>query len=156
MSPAGVRVRVRQPKRHFTTTLVARKDDSTSSSPTPSTLYTFSDIQSLTAQADPKRILIDVREPAELQSTGKIPGSHNLPVTSAPDAFFLPAEEFEERFGFEKPGNDVEAIFYCKAGVRSRAAARLASQAGFAGRIGEFPGSWIEWEKNGGQIEREK
>lgn len=137
---------------------MARKDDSSSqsSSEPQSRLYTFSEIQSLTTNPDPNRIIVDVREPGEVQSTGKIPGSRNVPVSSAPDAFFLPAEEFEERYGFEKPGKDAEAIFYCKAGVRSRAAARLAAQGGFAGKIGEFPGSWIEWEKSGGEIEREK
>ncbi|KIX04021.1 uncharacterized protein Z518_07574 [Rhinocladiella mackenziei CBS 650.93] len=147
----------RQPKRHFTTTLAARKDDSSSStSTTPPTIYTFSEIQSLADTPSPNRILIDVREPSELKSTGKIPGSYNLPITSAPDGFFLPAEEFEERFGWQKPGEKDEVIFYCKAGVRSRAAAKLAEQAGFGGKIGEFPGSWIEWEGSGGRIEREK
>jgi rhodanese-related sulfurtransferase len=151
---------MRQPKRHFTTTLIPRKDDSTTSSSSSSAsepdsaVYSFPDIQSLAAKPDPNRILIDVREPGELQSTGKIPGSRNLPVTSAADAFFLSPEEFEERYGFERPGKDDEVIFYCKAGVRSRAAARLARQAGFGGKVGEFPGSWIEWEKNGGDIER--
>ncbi|EHY60317.1 hypothetical protein ABEF92_006230 [Exophiala dermatitidis] len=158
-------VRLRQPKRHFTTTLVARKqDDSTSTSnsnsgsasaASPSKLYTFEEIKSITSKPDPNRILIDVREPHELKQTGKIPGSRNLPVQSAADAFFLPAEEFEERFGFEKPdANNKEVIFYCKAGVRSRAAAQLAQRAGWGGKIAEFPGSWIEWEKNGGEIEK--
>jgi rhodanese-related sulfurtransferase len=154
---------LRQPKRHFTTTFVRRKDDSSSdsnsvssSSSQSSRIYAMSDIQSLTTSPDPHRILIDVREPSELQSTGKIPGSQNLPIKSAPDAFFLPAEEFEERFGWQKPGQNDEVIFYCKAGVRSRAAAQLASQAGFGGKIGEFPGSWVEWEGNGGAVEREK
>jgi len=152
--------RLRQPKRHFTTTLVACKDDSSSQPPSSdvpaSKLYTFSEIQSLAASPDPKRILIDVREPSELKSTGKIPGSQNLPITSAPDGFFLPAAEFEERFGWAKPEADDEVIFYCKAGVRCKAAARLAGQAGFGGKISEFPGSWIEWESNGGPVEREK
>jgi len=100
--------------------------------------------------------LIDVREPSELRSTGKIPSAQNLPITSAADGFFLPAEEFEERFGFEKPGKEDEVIFYCRAGVRSRAAATLAGQAGFGGKIGEFPGSWIEWSEKGGEIEKVK
>ncbi|KAJ9614191.1 Thiosulfate sulfurtransferase rdl2, mitochondrial [Cladophialophora chaetospira] len=148
---------LRQPKRHFTTTLVARKDEPPSSSTPPqSTLYTFTDIQSLSSQPCPNRILIDVREPSELRTTGKIPSAQNLPITSAADGFFLPAEEFEERFGFEKPGKEDEVIFYCKAGVRSRAAARLAGQAGFAGKIGEFPGSWIEWAEKGGEVEKVK
>lgn len=148
--------RLRQPKRHFTTTLVARKEDSSSTSAPQSRLYTFSDIQALTQSPDPKRILIDVREPGELKSTGKIPGSYNLPITSAADGFFLPAEEFEERFGWEKPGKDDEVIFYCKAGVRSKAAARLAGQSDFGGKIGEFPGSWKEWESSGGEVEKVK
>ncbi len=151
--------RLRQPKRHFTTSFAAYKDNSSSSQSSsgspPSRLYTFSEIQTLAESPDPKRILIDVREPSELQSTGKIPGSYNLPISSGPDAFFLPAEEFEERFGWQKPGEEAEVIFYCKAGVRSRAAASLAGQAGFGGKIGEFPGSWIEWEANGGKAEKE-
>ncbi|KAK5443501.1 Thiosulfate sulfurtransferase rdl2, mitochondrial [Exophiala xenobiotica] len=147
---------LRQPKRHFTTTLVRRKDDSDSQS--RSTVYAMPDIQALitSSKPDPHRILIDVREPSELQSTGKIPGSQNLPIKSAPDAFFLGPEEFEERFGWQKPGPNDEVIFYCKAGVRSRAAAQLAGQAGFGGKIGEFPGSWVEWEGKGGEVEREK
>ena len=150
---------LRQPKRHFTTTLVPRKEDPASPAPAQekqSTLYTFSDIQSLSTTPSPTRILIDVREPNELQATGKIPTAQNLPITSAADGFFLPADEFEDRFGFEKPGEDTEVVFYCKAGVRSRAAARLASQAGFGGKIGEFPGSWNEWFEKGGQVERVK
>lgn len=155
--------RLRQPKRHFTTTLVARKDDSstsTSSSPTtqaPPRIYTFAEIQDLstTTTPDAHRILIDVREPGELQSTGRIPGAQNLPVSSGADGFFLPADEFEERFGFPKPDAKTdEVIFYCKAGVRSRAASALAQQAGFAAKVGEYPGSWIEWAEKGGEVQR--
>ncbi|KIW94804.1 uncharacterized protein Z519_04781 [Cladophialophora bantiana CBS 173.52] len=153
--------RPRQPKRHFSTTLVGRKDEHSSSSssstsaPEPqSRLYTFTDMQSLASSPDPNRIIVDVREPSELKSTGKIPGSRNLPIKSAADGFFLGPEEFEERFGWEKPSQDDEVIFYCKAGVRSQAAARLAGQAGFGGKIGEFPGSWSEWAEKGGEVER--
>jgi rhodanese-related sulfurtransferase len=155
--------RLRQPKRHFTTTLTSLKDDSAQSQssaasnstpPKQSTLYTFSDVATLTSQPDPHRILIDVREPSELQSTGRIPTAHNVPVSSAGDGFFLPADEFEDRYGFAKPEEDDEVIFYCKAGVRSRAAARLAIQGGFGGKVAEFPGSWVEWVENGGEVER--
>lgn len=153
--------RLRQPKRHFTTTLTARNQDSSSTStPTaqaPPRIYTFAEIQDLSSSnpPDPHRILIDVREPGELQSTGRIPGSQNLPVSTGADGFFLPADEFEERFGFPKPdaGKD-EVIFYCKAGVRSRAASALAQQASFAAKVGEFPGSWIEWVEKGGEVQR--
>jgi rhodanese-related sulfurtransferase len=46
-------------------------------------------------------------------------------------------------------------VFYCKAGVRSRAAAELARQAGWE-KVGEYPGSWLDWEKNGGPTKGEK
>jgi rhodanese-related sulfurtransferase len=111
-----------------------------------------SQIQSLTKNPSPNTVLIDTREPSELQSTGTIPGSLNIPVTSKPDAFFITPEEFEDRFGFERPAKDKEVVFYCKAGVRSRAAATLARQAGWE-NVSEYSGSWLDWEKNGGEKE---
>lgn len=106
-------------------------------------------MQQLLEKPDPDRILIDTREPGELQATGTIPGALNIPVTTQPDAFFITAEEFEDRFGFDRPAQDQEVVFYCKAGVRSRAAAELARQAGWA-KVGEYQGSWLDWEKKGG------
>ena len=71
---------------------------------------------------------------------------------SRPDALFLPADEFEDVFGFEKPEKDGrEVVFYCKAGIRSSSAARLAKEAGWK-KVGEYPGSYMDWAKNeGGQ-----
>jgi len=155
--------RTRPQRRDFTTTIKQLQDDSGQNSSSsaasdlsipPSTLYSFEDIQSLTSKPEPNRILIDVREPSELAATGKIPGAHNVPVSTSPEAFFLPSEEFEDKFGFARPSADDEVIFYCKAGVRSKAAAQLAGQAGFGGKVGEFPGSWLEWEARGGSVER--
>jgi len=101
------------------------------------------------AKPNPNRILIDTREPSELQATGTIPGSLNIPITSKPDSWFISAEEFEDRFGFERPGKEQEVVFYCRSGVRSRAAAELARQAGWE-KVVEYPGSWLDWEKRGG------
>lgn len=94
----------------------------------------------------------DVREPHELQSTGRIPGAINIPVTSAPDSFHISEEEFEDRFGFPRPARDAEVVMYCRAGVRSRAAAGLATDAGWT-RVGEYPGSWLDWAEKGGKVE---
>jgi rhodanese-related sulfurtransferase len=54
--------------------------------------------------------------------------------------------------GFERPGKEKEVVFYCKAGVRCRAAAELARQAGWE-NVGEYSGSWMDWEKRGGEKE---
>lgn len=91
----------------------------------------------------------DVREPAEY-AAGYIPTAINIPIKSQPDAMMLPGHEFEDRFGFEKPSADKEVVFYCKSGVRSSAAAQLAQQLGYQ-KVAEYRGSWLDWEKNGGQ-----
>jgi rhodanese-related sulfurtransferase len=49
-----------------------------------------------------------------------------------------------------KPKTGEEVVFYCKAGVRSKAAAQFARQNGYH-YVGEYPGSWMDWVKNGGE-----
>lgn len=97
----------------------------------------------------------DVREPGEIQSTGKIPGAINIPITSAAQSFHVPEADFEHVYGFERPSRDSTLLFYCKAGVRAKSAAGLAKHAGYES-VGEYPGSWLEWEANGGPVERVK
>ncbi|KAJ5374039.1 hypothetical protein N7517_006045 [Penicillium concentricum] len=106
-------------------------------------------------------ILIDVREPAELQGTGIIPSAVSIPLASQPDALYLTPDEFETRFGFAKPdpteseGEPAQMVFYCKAGVRAKTAAQMAVQAGYdPANIGVYAGSWLDWERNGGKVEK--
>jgi rhodanese-related sulfurtransferase len=94
------------------------------------------------------RLLIDVREPHEF-GKDSIPTAINLPITSHPDALLLAPDDFQDQFGFQKPPTGKEVIFFCKAGVRSRAAASIAKQAGYT-NVGEYPGSWNDWVANGG------
>lgn len=59
--------------------------------------------------------------------------------------------------GYGKEGGEgkgvEEVIFYCKAGVRSRAAARMARE--WVGiKAGDMKGGWMEWEGRGGKVER--
>jgi len=142
------------PSRLYANTSTSTSTSTSTAEPSTPKKYTTAEITTLTTHPDPHRILIDVREPAELQTTGRIPGAVNLPLTTSPDFMFLSATEFENRFGVARPGPEDEVIFYCKAGVRCHAAARLAGQAGFGGVVSEYPGSWLEWEKEGGARER--
>ncbi|KAF2817440.1 Rhodanese-like protein [Mytilinidion resinicola] len=114
--------------------------------------YAFEDVKKLIEKDDEDVVLIDVREPPEF-AAGAIPTALNLPISSQPDALFLPPDEFEDRFGFQKPDIGKEVVFYCKAGVRSAAAAQLARQGGWE-RVGEYRGSWLDWERRGGKIEK--
>lgn len=97
-------------------------------------------------------MLIDVREPHEY-SEGHIPNAVNLPIQTSPDALFLPADDFQDKFGVPKPEAGTEVVFYCKAGVRSKAAAELARQLGYR-EVSEYPGSWLDWVKNGGEVSK--
>ncbi|KAJ6125246.1 hypothetical protein N7471_012563 [Penicillium samsonianum] len=106
-------------------------------------------------------ILIDVREPAELKGTGVIPSAVCIPIASQGDALYLTPDEFETRFGFAKPdpaegeGEPAQMVFYCKAGVRAKAAAQMAVQAGYdPANIGVYMGSWLDWERHGGKVEK--
>ncbi|KAK4505960.1 hypothetical protein PRZ48_003925 [Zasmidium cellare] len=114
-----------------------------------SKVYDFSQVKQLSDSPKEGTVLIDVREPTEY-AAGYIPNAINIPIKSQPDAMMLPADEFEDRFGFEKPSADKEVVFYCKSGVRSSAAAQLAQQLGYA-KVAEYRGSWLDWEKNGGK-----
>ncbi|TEY79739.1 hypothetical protein BOTCAL_0042g00400 [Botryotinia calthae] len=115
--------------------------------------YTFEDMQKLTSAPHPDTHIIDVRTPLEVQQTGRIPSAVNISITSYPDAFSISEEEFEDRFGFERPGKEERCVFYCKAGVRSRAAAQIARGNGWS-KVGEFEGSWLEWSAKGGEVEK--
>ena len=65
--------------------------------------------------------------------------------------------EANREMGYGKEGEEEkgveEVIFYCKAGVRSRAAARMARE--WVGiKAGDMKGGWMEWEEKGGKVER--
>ncbi|KAI9816218.1 MAG: hypothetical protein M1827_001819 [Pycnora praestabilis] len=109
-------------------------------------------VRSVVDSPDQDRILIDVREPHEYKD-GFIPSAINIPISSQPDALFLPEDEFEDRFGFMKPPQTKEVVFYCKAGVRSSAAAMMAQQGGYE-KVGEYRGSYLDWEKKGGETSK--
>ncbi|ORY64890.1 rhodanese domain-containing protein [Pseudomassariella vexata] len=116
-------------------------------------IWTFEEIEALSSSKKRNATIIDTREPGELQQSGRIPGSVNIPITTSPDSFHISKDEFEDRFGFERPAQEDEVVFYCKAGVRARAAAGIAREAGWK-KVGEYPGSWLDWAAKGGKVER--
>ncbi|KAF2683952.1 Rhodanese-like protein [Lentithecium fluviatile CBS 122367] len=113
-----------------------------------SKVYQFEDVLALLENPSSTTLLIDVREPSEF-GANSIPTAYNIPISSQPDALLLSEEDFEDRFGWKKPALNREVVFYCKAGVRSSAAAQLAKQAGYE-NVGEYRGSWLDWERRGG------
>ncbi|EFY85335.1 Rhodanese domain protein [Metarhizium acridum CQMa 102] len=122
-----------------------------------SRIWSFDEVKQLVdgKRASENIVIVDVREPLELQTTGKIPGAINIPVTSAVQSFHISDADFEDTYGFERPSRDTTLLFYCKAGVRAKSAAALAKHAGWE-NVGEYPGSWLDWEAQKGPVERVK
>lgn len=114
-----------------------------------SKIYSFEDVKRLVENHPKSTVLVDVREPKELQ-TYRMPNSLNIPVQSAPGALALANEEFKHLFHFEKPDKDKELVFFCLKGIRAQAAEELARSYGYE-NTGVYPGSISEWLAKGGQ-----
>ena len=141
-------------RRTFTTSFPSFSESSPpgtgSAGDEPIKTYSYGVIKALaTAPTTPTDIIIvDVREPSEFDS-GHIPSAKNLPITTRPDGLHLSAQEFQDTFGWEKPdlSSPTELIFYCRAGVRSKTAVRIARECGYT-NVAEYPGSWLDWVEN--------
>ena len=61
----------------------------------------------LTAKlGDGSALLVDVRNPNELQEDGKIPGSFNVALPELTAAFQMGSTEFKEKYGFDLPNKE--------------------------------------------------
>lgn len=79
-----------------------------------------------------KVTIIDVREPWELRTEGKIAGSINIPGWKLQNALTLPPKLFQTYYKIEKPSkSDCNLIFHCKSGGRSLKAVQLARAMGW-------------------------
>ncbi|CAD6993883.1 heat shock protein 67B2 [Ceratitis capitata] len=97
----------------------------------------------------PEKLLIDVRERQELEETGKIPTSINIPLDSVSRmlAEDVRPQVFQSKFGRRKPSTEDEIIFTCKLGKRALKAAEIANAMGFK-NVKFYEGSWDDWVKN--------
>lgn len=102
-----------------------------------------------------EKLLVDVREPSEIQKTGRIPTSINVPCKSleplvaafaikliVPFTFSVgnvqkafsdetTDEEFERSYNHTKPHKKNEIITSCQSGMRSQAAAEILIRLGY-------------------------
>ncbi|XP_021200723.3 rhodanese domain-containing protein CG4456 isoform X1 [Helicoverpa armigera] len=93
----------------------------------------------------PEKVIIDVRDPDEVQSTGKIPSSINIPLGDVHESLVtMSHEDFRRQYQREKPSNSDELIFYCQSGRRSSEALHKALQMGYVNSK-TYLGSWSDW-----------
>ncbi|XP_065359554.1 rhodanese domain-containing protein CG4456-like [Calliphora vicina] len=112
-------------------------------------VVSYEEIKKLTDHSE--QLLIDVREPKELQETGKIPTSINIPLGQVGQELALSVDNavFKAKYGRDKPEKNSEIIFHCRSGKRSQSAAELARTLGYQ-NTKNYVGSWLEYaEKEG-------
>ncbi|KAF7268810.1 hypothetical protein GWI33_018157 [Rhynchophorus ferrugineus] len=92
-------------------------------------------------------LIIDVREPKELEETGHIPGSINIPLGQLEDVIKnLSDEEFCTKFGRNKPKKEEPVTVHCKLGGRSAKAYALMKNLDYSS-VKNYSGGWADWEK---------
>jgi len=111
----------------------------------------FADVKKLVD--DGGATIVDVRNPGELATDGKIPKAVNLPLAEIPEALRLSEEAFRARYGFPRPGDHEPMVLHCKAGIRAAKAAGLLAQAGFS-NMRVYKGSFGDWVEKGGPVEK--
>ncbi|XP_016971632.1 rhodanese domain-containing protein CG4456 [Drosophila rhopaloa] len=97
----------------------------------------------------PEVYLIDVRRKEELEQTGCIPASINIPLDELDKALNLDAAAFKNKYARSKPEKDSKIIFSCRSGNRVLEAEKIAKGLGFCNVV-IYKGSWNEWAQKEG------
>jgi len=118
----------------------------------PSPTISFEEV--LAISKDGSEPIIDVRSRKELEETGKIPNSHNVPLAEIREMAFegLSEEEFKIKFGFERPQKEEPFVLTCRSGRRARVASKILRDLGYSA-IKVYDGSWNDWVAKKGPIE---
>lgn len=95
---------------------------------------------------DPDVVLVDIRDPRELEREGMIPGAHHAPRGML--EFWVDPES-----PYHKPyfAEDREFVFYCASGWRSLLAAEVAQQMGL--RSASLRGGFGDYRRAGHPVE---
>ena len=98
---------------------------------------------------DPNIVMVDIRDPRELERDGRIPGAFH--ATRGMLEFWIdPASPYY------KPvfGEDKQFVFFCAGGLRSVLAAKTAQDMGLK-PVAHMIGGFGAWKKAGGAVETE-
>ncbi|XP_030345741.1 thiosulfate sulfurtransferase/rhodanese-like domain-containing protein 3 isoform X2 [Strigops habroptila] len=90
---------------------------------------------------------IDVRERWEVDRSGKIPASINIPLGELVEALQMDPMEFKERYNQKMPSRSDPVVFSCLAGTRSKQALGVAMSLGFS-RVQQYAGGFEDWVKH--------
>ena len=92
-------------------------------------------------------VLVDIRDPRELQRDGKVPGAFHCPRGML--EFWIDPESpyYKEKFGEDK-----KFVFFCAGGLRSALATKTAQDMGLK-PVAHILGGFKGWKEAGGPVE---
>ena len=110
-------------------------------------IETISAADAIKLTGDNNVIIVDIRDPREIERDGRIPGA--FPCTRGMLEFWIdPASPYyKERFGEDK-----KFVFFCAGGWRSALAAQTAARMGL-NPVAHIKGGFGEWKKSGAPVE---
>lgn len=88
-------------------------------------------------------LLVDVREPIEIENYGSIPTSINIPMNDVSKELSLTSEDFRKKYG-KIISKDKKIIFYCRSGTRSESVVKTVLGKGYT-NILNYKGSALDW-----------
>ena len=94
-----------------------------------------------------KSLIVDVREPGEIENFGAIPGAVNVPLGDITDAFDMSAEDFQRSYSSEKPSSEDQIVALCAIGKRSAKALNILAEKGYT-NLSNYRGSFNDWHEN--------
>lgn len=99
---------------------------------------------------DPGVVLVDIRDPRELERDGKVPGA--LHCTRGMLEFWI-----DPKSPYYKPkfGEDKKYVFFCAGGLRSVLATKTAQDMGLK-PVAHIVGGFKAWKEAGGAVEEWK
>lgn len=107
------------------------------------------------SQTLPPVLVVDVRNPPEIEKHGKIPGAVNLPLKALDHFLLMPEKDFLAETGFVKSWlKSSLLITHCRSGPRAILAANILMKRGYQ-RLRIYSGSMLDWVANGGFLEKE-
>lgn len=110
------------------------------------TEYTVDDVRAMAGRDDV--VLVDIRDPRELQREGKMAGAFHCPRGML-EFWICPDSPYH------KPvfADDKEYVFFCAGGLRSALAAKVAQDMGLK-PVAHMIGGFGAWKKAGAPVEQ--
>lgn len=103
--------------------------------------------EAIKLHGNPNIVLVDIRDPRELERDGKVPGAFH--VTRGMLEFWIdPASPYYK----EKFGEDKKFVFFCAGAMRSALAAKTAQDMGLK-PVAHILGGFKGWKEAGGPVE---